>query len=92
VYKRQIYQLAESNRIEKIDLVARIESNRIETFFARIGMLWHPATTRSNVVGVIHKLTVNEFVDHTNTPTTCCGEVFLVQNIEITYVALTTVP
>jgi len=28
VYKRQIYQIAESNRIEKIDLVARIESNR----------------------------------------------------------------
>jgi len=27
------------NRIEKIDSVARIESNRIETFFARIGML-----------------------------------------------------
>jgi len=30
-----------ANRIEskKIDSVARIESNRIETFFARIGML-----------------------------------------------------
>ena len=28
------------NRIEKIDSVARIESNRIETFFARIGMLY----------------------------------------------------
>jgi len=30
-----------ANRIEskKINLVARIESNRIETFFARIGML-----------------------------------------------------
>jgi len=27
-------------RIEKIDSVARIESNRIETFFARIGMLY----------------------------------------------------
>ena len=27
------------NRIEKIDSVARIEPNRIETFFARIGML-----------------------------------------------------
>jgi len=26
VYKRQIYQIAESNRIEKIDSVARIES------------------------------------------------------------------
>jgi len=28
VYKRQIYQIAESNRIEKIDSVAKIESNR----------------------------------------------------------------
>jgi len=36
VYKRQIYQIAESNRIEKID--SRIESNR--NFFARIGMLY----------------------------------------------------
>jgi len=36
VYKRQIYQIAESNR-KKIDSVARIESNR--NFFARIGML-----------------------------------------------------
>jgi len=26
VYKQQIYQIAESNRIEKIDSVARIES------------------------------------------------------------------
>jgi len=40
MYKRQIYQIAESNRIEKIDSVARIESNPIETFFARIGMLY----------------------------------------------------
>jgi len=40
MYKRQIYQIAESNRIEKIDSVARIESNRTETFFARIGMLY----------------------------------------------------
>ena len=38
--------------------------------------LVHSATTRSTVVGVIHKLTVDEFVDHTNTPTTCCGEIF----------------
>jgi len=36
VYKRQIYQIAESNRIEKIDSVARIES---KLFFARIGMI-----------------------------------------------------
>jgi len=28
LYKRQIYQIAESNRIEKIDSVARIESNQ----------------------------------------------------------------
>jgi len=35
VYKRQIYQIAESNR-KKIDSVARIES---EFFFARIEML-----------------------------------------------------
>jgi len=34
----EIYQIGESNR-KKIDSVARIESNRIETFFARIGML-----------------------------------------------------
>ena len=40
MYKRQIYQIAESNRIEKIYSIARIESNRIETFFARIGMLY----------------------------------------------------
>ena len=36
MYKRQIYQIAESNRIEKIDSVTRIESNR--NFFPRIGM------------------------------------------------------
>jgi len=35
VYKRQIYQIAESNR-KKIGSVARIKSN----FFARIGMLY----------------------------------------------------
>jgi len=41
-------------------------------------------TNRSNgirglvltVVGVIHKLTIGEFVDHTNIRMTCCGEVF----------------
>jgi len=27
-----MYQIAESNRIEKIDSIARIESNRMETF------------------------------------------------------------
>jgi len=35
--------------------------------------LVHSATTRSTVVGVIHKLTVDEFAC---TPTTCCGEIF----------------
>jgi len=46
VYKRQIYQIAESNRVEKIDSVARIESNLgglIETFFARIGTFYRSA-------------------------------------------------
>jgi len=38
--------------------------------------LVHSAMTRSTVVGVIYKLTVDEFVDHTVTPTTCCGEIF----------------
>jgi len=37
--------------------------------------LVHSAMTRSTVVGVIHKLTVDEFFDHTNTPTTCRGEI-----------------
>jgi len=49
--------------------------------------------TRSTVVGAIHKLTVDEFVefvDCTNTPVTCCDEIFQVQNIEITHVTLTT--
>ena len=39
--------------------------------------LVHLAITRSTVIGVIHKLTVDEFVDCTNTPMTCCGEIFL---------------
>ena len=34
VYKRQIYQIAESNRKKSIHV-----TNWIETFFARIGML-----------------------------------------------------
>ena len=38
--------------------------------------LVHSATTHSTVVGVIHKLTVDEFVDNTCTPTICCGEIF----------------
>ena len=46
---------------------------------------FHSATTRSTVVGlcVMHKLTVDEFVDHSNTPTTWCGKVFYVQNVEL---------
>ena len=32
VQAANLYQIAESNRIEKIDSVARIESNLIETF------------------------------------------------------------
>ena len=28
------------------------------------------------IVGVMHKLTVDEVVDHTKTPMTCCGEIF----------------
>jgi len=46
--------------------------------------------TRSTVEGVIHKLTVDEFVDCTNTLVTCCGEIFQVHNVEITHVTLTT--
>ena len=45
MYKRQFYQIAESNQIEKkIDSVARIESNRIETFLPELGcstIYWH---------------------------------------------------
>ena len=37
--------------------------------------LVHSAMTRLAVVGVIHKLTVDESFDHTNTPTTYCGEI-----------------
>jgi len=38
--------------------------------------LVHSATTRSTIIDVIHKLTVDEIVDNTNTPMTCCGEIF----------------
>jgi len=31
--------------------------------------------TRSLVVGEIHKLTVDKFVDHTNTLTTCWNDI-----------------
>jgi len=47
----------------------------------------HSTTARSTVVGVIHKLTVD--VDSTCTPTTCCGEIFKVQNVDIAHVTLT---
>ena len=36
--------------------------------------LVHSVTMRSTLEGVIHKLTLNKFVDHTNIPTICCGE------------------
>ena len=35
--------------------------------------LVHSATTCSTIIVVIHKPTVKEFVDNTNTPTTCWG-------------------
>jgi len=52
--------------------------------------LVYSAMMLSTVVGVIHKMTVEEFVDCTNTPVTCCGEIFQVQNLEIIHVTLTT--
>ena len=53
--------------------------------------LVHSATTHSTIVGVIHhKLTVDEIVDHSNTSQTWCGEIFSVQNVEITHVTQTT--
>ena len=50
----------------------------------------HSAMIHLTVVDVIYKLTVDGFVDHTNTPITCCGKIFSVQNVEITHVTLTT--
>ena len=39
--------------------------------------LVYSAMMRSTVEGVIHKLTVDDqFVDHTNSPTTWCGTIF----------------
>jgi len=32
--------------------------------------------------------TVGEFADHANTPTTCCGEIFSVQNVEMSRVTM----
>jgi len=55
--------------------------------------LVHSATMRSTIIGAIHKLTVDEFVDlYTNdfTPTTCCGKIFWVHNVKITHVTPTT--
>ena len=48
-----MYQIGESNRIEKIDSVARIESNR--NFFARIGMLWYIGLYRMSKSCVIYQ-------------------------------------
>jgi len=50
--------------------------------------LVHSATMCFTVVGVIHKLTVD--VDNTCTPTTCCGEIFQVQHVEIARATLIT--
>jgi len=47
---------------------AQIELMAIEGYSRpTYNKLVHSAMTRSTVVGVIHKLTVDEFVDHTNT-------------------------
>jgi len=45
-------------------------SNGVREDYSRAtyNKLVHSATTRSTVVGIIHKLTVDEFVDCTNTP------------------------
>ena len=53
MYKRQIYQIAELNRIEKNRFGSEnlIESNR--NFFARIGMLYFTADAAA--VGVFHQ-------------------------------------
>jgi len=62
-------QLVSPEEIE----VMKLESYSRPTY----NKLVHSAMTRrSTVVDVIHKLTVDEFFDHTNTPTTCCGEIF----------------
>ena len=50
MYKRQIYQIAELNRIEKIDSVARIESNRIETFLPELECSSHSRSSRKSVI------------------------------------------
>ena len=44
MYKRQIYQIAESNRKNRFG-----SENRIETFFARIGMLYQMHTLQNQV-------------------------------------------
>jgi len=53
VYKRQIYQIVESNRIEKIDSVARIESNR-NFFCPNWNALWEMLLAASASVSVCH--------------------------------------
>jgi len=50
----------------------------------------HSAMMCLTVVGVIHMLTADKFVDHTNTPMKCCGKILKVQNEEMTHVTLTT--
>ena len=51
----------------------------------------HSANTRPTVVCVIHKLAVNALLHgHRSTPTTCCGEIFKVQNVEMSHMTVTT--
>jgi len=54
----------------------------------------HSTMTRSSrfhrPIGVINKPTRDRVVDITCIPTTCCGEIFRVHNVEIAHVTLTT--
>ena len=54
----------------------------------------HSTVTRSSrfhcLIGVINKPTTDRVVDITCIPTTCCGEIFYVHNVEIAHVILTT--
>ena len=51
-----MYQIGESNRIEKIDSVARIESNG--NFFAGIGMLYCEATSNRLIASAERPVTI----------------------------------
>ena len=79
MYKRQIYQISESNRIEKIDSVARIKSNRIETFLPElecstraVELSWSAVKKRLDCAAggrVSRSVRVSERCRRTNTPT-----------------------